>query len=416
MIADVTGCAVELVHHVRKTGGNEVTVEDGRGAVALLAAARSARVLNRMSSAEAAKAGVEKAGTYFRVDHGKLNLAPPPDRTQWHQLVSVDLENGTDVPLDVEDAREDPTLSGSDYVGVVATWEWPDPLKDVSVADLRPLRPRLGRAAGGRTHRRGTGLAGLSLRPSGSMSRTPPTKLNQGPAQDMDREWNVCGHDRQRPERATKGPTSRLGNAPMTDLPPPKVRWGWVWTSHNLLHTPTPIRGWGCGGEGNRYFVSRHSAGCGAHFQRRATCRSAPLFVRLVQSPKQTRVQRLRNARRRHCAHAEVVSALRPWQSPRAVRSFPESGHHTRQMVGHDSDIRSHSPKDERYSRPCFRNEARRLSLITPSEARLAQAVHLIGWRRSKSALRFGRKADRKGRRSILKRRSGSPYDLAPPR
>ncbi len=30
-IADLTGCSINLVHHSRKTGGNEVSVEDGRG-------------------------------------------------------------------------------------------------------------------------------------------------------------------------------------------------------------------------------------------------------------------------------------------------------------------------------------------------------------------------------------------------
>jgi RecA-family ATPase len=42
-IADVTSCAIELVHHPRKTGGGDVTVEDGRGGSALLAKTRSAR-------------------------------------------------------------------------------------------------------------------------------------------------------------------------------------------------------------------------------------------------------------------------------------------------------------------------------------------------------------------------------------
>jgi hypothetical protein len=38
-----------LVHHSRKTYGNEMTVEDGRGASALIDAARTARALNTMS-------------------------------------------------------------------------------------------------------------------------------------------------------------------------------------------------------------------------------------------------------------------------------------------------------------------------------------------------------------------------------
>jgi hypothetical protein len=42
-IADVTGCDIELVHHTRKTGGAEITTEDGRGGSALLAKARSGR-------------------------------------------------------------------------------------------------------------------------------------------------------------------------------------------------------------------------------------------------------------------------------------------------------------------------------------------------------------------------------------
>ena len=82
-IADVTNCAIELLHHPRKTGGAEVTVEDGRGASALLSASRSARVLNRMSAQEAEDAGLEKATAWrhFRVDNGKASMAPPPERS-----------------------------------------------------------------------------------------------------------------------------------------------------------------------------------------------------------------------------------------------------------------------------------------------------------------------------------------------
>jgi RecA-family ATPase len=49
-IAEATGCAIDLVHHARKNGnGQAFTVEDARGASALIAAVRSARVLNAMS-------------------------------------------------------------------------------------------------------------------------------------------------------------------------------------------------------------------------------------------------------------------------------------------------------------------------------------------------------------------------------
>jgi hypothetical protein len=117
-IADVTGCDIELVHHTRKTGGAEITTEDGRGGSALLAKARSGRAINQMSENEAAQAGVECRRSYFRVDKDKANMAPPSDRADWYRLVSVDLPNG-------------------DSVGVATKWTWPDPFADVTVSDLR---------------------------------------------------------------------------------------------------------------------------------------------------------------------------------------------------------------------------------------------------------------------------------------
>jgi hypothetical protein len=117
-IADVTNCSIELLHHPRKTGGAEVTVEDSRGAVALLNASRSARVLNKMTKQEADGAGLEQAWRYFRVDNGKANLAPPPERADWYKLESILLGNGDDV-------------------GVVTAWAWPNPFDGVTVQDLR---------------------------------------------------------------------------------------------------------------------------------------------------------------------------------------------------------------------------------------------------------------------------------------
>ncbi|MGH6978003.1 MAG: AAA family ATPase [Brevundimonas sp.] len=122
-IAGRTNCAVELVHHTRKTNGAETTVEDGRGATSLLYASRSARVLNVMTKDEAERAGVDKARSYFRVDSGKANLAPPPDGSTWYRMASVDLGNGTGI-------------RPSDNVGVVSSWQWPDPFSGVGASDL----------------------------------------------------------------------------------------------------------------------------------------------------------------------------------------------------------------------------------------------------------------------------------------
>lgn len=126
-IAEAANVAIELVHHARKMGANETTVEDARGASALISKARAARVLNLMTADEAARAGVENRKGYFRVDSGKANLAPAStDGSRWYRMESVSLGNGGGGNLDLGDS-----------VGVVTAWEWPDPMADVSVADLR---------------------------------------------------------------------------------------------------------------------------------------------------------------------------------------------------------------------------------------------------------------------------------------
>jgi hypothetical protein len=120
---------VELVHHVRKGNGTEVTIDDARGASALIAAARSARVINPMTQDEAAKAGIEPTARrlYFRIDNGKASMAPPGDQAAWRKLVSVGLDNG------VEDYPED-------TVGVVVAWSWPDAFAGVTPDDLRKVQ------------------------------------------------------------------------------------------------------------------------------------------------------------------------------------------------------------------------------------------------------------------------------------
>jgi hypothetical protein len=132
-IADATNCAIELVHHVRKTNGNEVSVEDGRGATALLAAARAARALNRMTADEAARAGITEPGLYFRTDNGKANLAPP---SAVASLVSPRLDR----PRQRHPGNSEAPARASDKVGVVTRWEWPDPTADVTTSDMEMVR------------------------------------------------------------------------------------------------------------------------------------------------------------------------------------------------------------------------------------------------------------------------------------
>jgi len=123
-IADVTGCAIELVHHTRKTGGADVTAEDARGSGTVLAKARSVRVLNVMSSDEAEKAGVENRKFYVRVETDKVSMTAPSDSYDWYRTIGVELGNG-------------------DNVGVVTTWQWPNAFEGVTAADLNKVQDKI---------------------------------------------------------------------------------------------------------------------------------------------------------------------------------------------------------------------------------------------------------------------------------
>lgn len=125
-IADVCNCSINLVHHVRKTNGTEVTAESSRGAVSLIGAARSVVVYNRMTKEEGEKAGIAptQRGFYFRTQNDKANLAPP-EAADWHRMNNVDLPNG-------------------DKVGVACPWTWPDSFDGVAAWHLKRVQQIVG--------------------------------------------------------------------------------------------------------------------------------------------------------------------------------------------------------------------------------------------------------------------------------
>lgn len=124
-IAEVCDCSINLVHHVRKQNGTEVTSESSRGAISLIGAARSVVVYNRMTKEEGERAGIEpdKRGFYFRTQNDKANLAPP-EAAEWHRMNNVDLDNG-------------------DSVGVACPWQWPDAFDGVSSYHLKQVQSKV---------------------------------------------------------------------------------------------------------------------------------------------------------------------------------------------------------------------------------------------------------------------------------
>lgn len=117
-IADDTNCAIDVVHHLRKLADREATVEDARGAISLIGAARSVRVLNRMSIDDANAAGIDEKDrySYFHIHYGKQNLTRMDTTQHWRKMESVGLGNGGKGLL---------AATKQDTAGVVTEWKWP---------------------------------------------------------------------------------------------------------------------------------------------------------------------------------------------------------------------------------------------------------------------------------------------------
>jgi hypothetical protein len=129
LIADMTGCCVVLVHHFRKLNGEEGSIDSVRGGSAMIGAVRTARVMNVMSDAEAARLGIEEADRrrYVRIDNAKNNLAPPAASAQWIELRSVDLGNGSGIS------------PHGDKVGVAVPWSPPSAWEGITAGHARDV-------------------------------------------------------------------------------------------------------------------------------------------------------------------------------------------------------------------------------------------------------------------------------------
>jgi hypothetical protein len=123
-LADECGCAIELIHHVRKSGVTESSADSARGASALVNAARSVDALNPMTSDQAEGFGIhpDEVWRFFRAVDAKSNLAPRGGQ-RWFKLESVALGNGTG-PLDEGDS-----------VGVCTSWTPPGLMDDITGED-----------------------------------------------------------------------------------------------------------------------------------------------------------------------------------------------------------------------------------------------------------------------------------------
>jgi hypothetical protein len=123
-IASRTNAAGEVFHHVGKPKPRQIenTVEDARGASAIIWAVRSARVLNFMTPQEAEKFGIaeDERRLHVRVSNGKANMGPLGNAT-WFKLEVENLPNG-------------------DEIACASPWKPPDPFNGVSTANMHKCR------------------------------------------------------------------------------------------------------------------------------------------------------------------------------------------------------------------------------------------------------------------------------------
>ena len=129
--ADSTNSAIELPHHIRKPGGDRVSIEDLRGGGAIVAAARTVRMLNFMTTDEAKAFGIEESERrwHVRIDPtAKANMLPPADKALWLRFHSHNLPNG-------------------DQVGVLKPWIPPNAFEGLSLEAINRVLDQVEKAA-----------------------------------------------------------------------------------------------------------------------------------------------------------------------------------------------------------------------------------------------------------------------------
>jgi hypothetical protein len=129
-IAKRANCAIVLVHHSRKLGGEKVSAESARGGSSLIAAARVTLVLNRMDPREADTFGISEEAErrrLFTVQDDKSNRAPAAE-AEWFRIASQDVGNST--------GPDDPYGDYGDNVGVVIRWTPPDAFEGLTADHL----------------------------------------------------------------------------------------------------------------------------------------------------------------------------------------------------------------------------------------------------------------------------------------
>jgi hypothetical protein len=135
-IAKPQSCAVDVIHHPRKQGKDgdgSLSIDDVRGAGAIVTSARSVRLLQPMSANEAEKFGLtgEEKNNYFRVERGKATSAKRGP-LYWAKLEERPIPNGEGGAY-------------GDVVTVCRLWKPPDATAKMTDTMAAAIREEIGK-------------------------------------------------------------------------------------------------------------------------------------------------------------------------------------------------------------------------------------------------------------------------------
>jgi hypothetical protein len=118
--------AIDAPHHTRKGPADPGNADRGRGASAQKDAGRLIYTLTPMTSAEGEAFGLEdeQRRALIRMDSGKVNIAPKMWKAKWFQLVSVQLDNASEL------------YPFGDSVQTVEPWTPPEIMEGVDAAQI----------------------------------------------------------------------------------------------------------------------------------------------------------------------------------------------------------------------------------------------------------------------------------------
>lgn len=133
-IARLANCAVSLTHHVRKPNGTEASANDARGAVAMINAARSVLVLQKMTKEAGESLRVPECDRrkYLSVFDDKNNRAPTTIVADWYEFVGIGLGNGDDT-------------GPEDNIGALKRWIPPETFAGVTARHLLAIQEAIDR-------------------------------------------------------------------------------------------------------------------------------------------------------------------------------------------------------------------------------------------------------------------------------